>query len=752
MIRSSFLKHILYAYIGILLAFAGFFGQVWVIQLTETVRVAGGNVIYAAVIMTSIVFVILENEITIIKDIIKLIIVIYLFEFLLYLSLNSLLSNPNIINTYNLLPELLLTPVSVMFSGGLLTILELLLFLLVFERIKTFSKHYLLTIFYFVLAFIVLLCIDGILFPILNYNLFPDLTVVIYGGLKNKIILGLLYAPILFIILLTYKSRFERYLFSRIQIKDMLGKSKEDLALLVAKQSSQIRESEEHYRFLVEGQSELITLFDPDTTLRFTNQAYQIFQGKDESELIGTKITDHLLKVDSVALVKHLNGFTPENNPQNNEQKSIRFDGEIRWHLWSNKAYFDEHGKVISFQSIGTDITEKKRMEKQLSQSQKMEAIGHLTGGVAHDFNNMLGIVSGNLELLKPQLENNPAGLERVNSALASTQRGVEITKKLLSFSSNSPSERFVVNPNTIIREMLQLIEKSLTFRIQIETRLSDNLWSTLIDPGDLQDAILNLSLNARDAMPNGGILVFQTLNKEFGALPSERNPDSPKGDYVLISVSDNGEGMAVDVLDKIFEPFFSTKEKTRGSGLGLSMVYGFVQRSKGIIRAYSEPDKGTAIHIYLPRAETESPVTGDIKPRPRTYESEASETILIVDDEQALLEIASAHLVDLGYKVICASNAHEALDILQRNRDIDLLFSDIIMPGGMDGYELAKAALSSRPDVKTLLVSGMANISTANNYTDHPYMLDISRSVLAKPYSKADLGNAIRTTLRKSD
>lgn len=396
---------------------------------------------------------------------------------------------------------------------------------------------------------------------------------------------------------------------------------------------------------------------------------------------------------------------------------------------------------------VAEDITQQKINEEILRNSQKMDAVGQLTGGIAHDFNNLLGIIMGNLELLKMTLKH-PKELERIEHALTSTQRGAQLTRKLLNFSRQAKKqEQIIVHINHHIEEMHDLISKSLTVTIQVETHLADDLWPVLVNMGDLEDALLNLSLNARDAMPKGGLLIIETANKYLDSNYAKRHPNVKEGDYVMVSVSDTGTGMSKEMQKKIFDPFFSTKEFGKGTGLGLSMVYGFVQRSDAHIQVYSEEGEGSSFRIYIPRAieESDKKTIIELPKLPR-----GNETILIVDDEEKLLEVAESSLKQLGYQTLIAANGREALEILTTTEGINMIFSDVVMPGGVNGYQLAFAATKQQPTIKILLTSGFTSKREEFINGEQQIYLELTNNLLGKPYNMRELSEAIRDALDK--
>jgi len=400
---------------------------------------------------------------------------------------------------------------------------------------------------------------------------------------------------------------------------------------------------------------------------------------------------------------------------------------------------------------MARDITEQKRTEEALRRSQKMEAIGQLTGGVAHDFNNILGIIQGNLDIIDRMLPSNNLAKERVEKAQKGVKRAAEITKKLLGFSRKDPKTINVVVVNNIIGNIKDLIAKSVTATIKVETSLAADLWTTAIDPGDFEDAIINISLNARDAMPDGGILRIETKNKILEENNARFSPTGQAGEFVLISISDTGVGMSEEVQGKMLEPFYTTKETGKGTGLGLSMVYGFVERSGGHINVYSVPAKGTVINLYLPRANLDV-IAQNGDDLASSEVPQGTEKILIVDDEVDLLDIASSFLRELGYLVETAKNADQALKVLRNNAKFDLLLCDVVMPGEMDGYQLAATIHGEQPALKTLLTSGFTKQQWSRSNSEGDFFDKLTGDLLNKPYNLAELAQSVRHILDRPE
>ena len=429
------------------------------------------------------------------------------------------------------------------------------------------------------------------------------------------------------------------------------------------------------------------------------------------------------------------------------ETAKLEYDQQLHTLLTIKFPVFNDEGKVNGLGSIVADITDSKHLEETLRRAQRMDAIGQFTGGICHDFNNILGIVMGNLELLEPYVKTDERALNHVQGAYKAANRGAELTRKLLSFSRTTTGRIEPVSLNTFIDGVEGLLIETLMKSISVKKNLASELWNVKIDLGDLEDSILNLLLNARDAMLDGGEVIISTSNVVLNEHFVRSHPDSQTGEFVLLSIRDNGHGMNAEVLKRSTEPFFTLKGAKEGNGLGLSMVYGFVNRSGGHLDILSEPDQGTDVRIYLPRTKEELNTLKAESNPPPTFEY-GHETILIVDDEVSLVDIAASHLHNLGYETVSASNSQEALSILNSGKWIDLLFADVIMPGDMDGHELAEAAQLAYPSLKVLLTSGFTRKYTDNPAEENERTSVLLENLLRKPYSVSSLSIAIRNAL----
>jgi len=404
----------------------------------------------------------------------------------------------------------------------------------------------------------------------------------------------------------------------------------------------------------------------------------------------------------------------------------------------------DESGEILGVILVFRDMTEQYKTEEALRRSQKMEAIGQISGGIAHDFNNQLGVIIGYLDFLHESTANDKQLNKWVEIASRATLHCMNLTRQLLAFSRKQSKEKKLVDLNTTLKEQATMIAHSVTPAVEVEYFLLDTLWLTEIDPAEFQDAILNLVINARDAMPEGGKLLIETNNRYLDEHCVALNPGSQTGDYVQIILTDTGTGMDEATQGKIFEPFYTTKPKGKGTGLGMSMVYGFVKRFGGFINIYSELNAGTTMRLYLPRANA-SEADSLSKPCCDLNIPSGNETILVVDDEVDLLHLAEEYLTELGYKIYLAENAKQAIEVMAKHNEIEMLFSDVVMPGGMSGYELAEILTQQNPQLKVLLSSGFTSKALIKNGQSR-----FNEELLNKPYRKAELAQRVRLVLDK--
>lgn len=485
---------------------------------------------------------------------------------------------------------------------------------------------------------------------------------------------------------------------------------------------------------IFESTTDSVLIIDPDWRVSFLNCRARA-QVDEARDVVGQKLWDAFPDAGDTEIFDRFRQTVSDRHP-------VEFEAFCpRRNIWyAFNAFPSEQGLAVYFR----DITEHKRwvearrlMEEQLHQSQKMEAVGQLTGGVAHDFNNLLMVVSGNLELIKKCAADACKVHRFAAAALHAVDRGAKLTAQLLAFSRRQTLHSELVCASELINKFQEIIHRALGGGIELKVLSDDPLWLCCIDPSLLESALLNLALNARDAMPGGGALTIETRNVVLNA---EAAGNCRPGSYVRLSVTDTGCGMSPKVRDRIFEPFFTTKGVGKGTGLGLSMVYGFVQQSGGYIAVSSTLGVGTAFTLYLPKAVQQ------LDARPEAVPGEAvptgSERILLVEDNDDVLELTSAILTQLGYQVVCAHSGDEAKWMLTRNNHFDLLFSDVVMPPGMNGVELARAARQISKDIKVLLTSGHADDVLARHDATSEF------PIIAKPFRRADLAQRLRSVL----
>ncbi|MGX4804028.1 ATP-binding protein [Bradyrhizobium guangdongense] len=497
------------------------------------------------------------------------------------------------------------------------------------------------------------------------------------------------------------------------------------------------RASEERFRDYAETASDWFWETGPDHCFTYLSDRVIAF-GMDPQVRIGTRRIDTALdrETESEKWRAHMATLDRHEPFRKFEYRGRDTTGRMHHFSVNGKPVFDADGRFLGYRGSATDLTAQHETEERLRQSQKMDAIGQLTGGVAHDFNNVLTVITGTIEIIKEELADKPqlAAIAQLIDDAAS--RGAEITSQLLTFARRQPLEPREIDVNALVVETAKLLRPILGEHVEIVTRLADDAWPAMADPSQLSSAIVNLAVNARDAMPDGGRLTLETANRELGG-----SGDGDSGSYVMLAISDTGHGIPADIRDRVFEPFFTTKGVGRGTGLGLSMVYGFAKQTGGTVAIESEEGHGTVVRLFLPQsaggaAARSGPVQAPAPAR-------GHETILVVEDDPLVQGYVIAQLGSLGYRTLTAGDGAAALALVDQGATFDLLFTDIIMPGGMNGRELAEAVRLRRPDVRVLYTSGYTD-----NTIVHEGHLDPGVALLRKPYRKADLSQKIREML----
>ncbi len=460
--------------------------------------------------------------------------------------------------------------------------------------------------------------------------------------------------------------------------------------------TSELRQNESRFRALIEFSPVGVYGTDAEGNCNYVNERWCEISGLTREQAFGKGWLRALHPADRKLLYDNWVENPEVEGLFNSEYRYLTPRGEIRWLYGQFNSESDSEGNLLGYVGTVTNITAHKHLEEQLRRSQKMDSLGKLTGGIAHDYNNMLAVISGFADLLQEELSGQPELQTYVKQIMHASDRGANLTKKLLAFTRQSASDATSVDINLLLTDQKQMLETTLTSRIQLILKLQENLWPVLVDGGDLEDAIVNLCINAMHAIDGNGDLTIETENRHLDD-GQARILQLEKGDYVLLSVTDTGNGMDDSTKERLFDPFFSTKGP-EGTGLGLTQVYGFLERSSGVIKVDSEPEKGTRIELFFP-ALLNTRDTDITDPESNRSVLKGDEAILIVDDEPALLQLAAEILEQEGYRTVCCTSGRQALEVLEQE-PINLLLSDVVMPD-MDGYQLAKAAQEKHPDLK---------------------------------------------------
>ena len=512
-----------------------------------------------------------------------------------------------------------------------------------------------------------------------------------------------------------------------------------------------LRQSEQQFRLLVQGVADYaIYMLDPRGRVSSWNLGAQRIKGYSQSEIVGQHFSRFYTEEDRAAGAPAAGLATAEREGRwETEGWRVRKDGSRFWAHVIIDCIRDDSGKVIGFAKITRDITERRETQRALEQaqqalfqSQKMEAVGQLTGGVAHDFNNLLTVIIGGLDTLKRSGPGEAVRRTRaLDMALHAAERAASLTSRLLAFSRRQPLQPTPTDLNILVRNMTELLHRTLGEAVELEGVLAPRLWQAEVDQNQLESAILNLAVNARDAMPAGGKLTIATENTHLDAAYSATDAEVLPGQYVAVAVSDTGSGMSKETLARAFEPFYTTKEVGRGTGLGLSMVYGFVKQSGGHVTIYSEPDQGTTVKLYLPRYTGAGAIEAN-RPRCMSPPASAGEVVLVVEDNDAVRTYSVMSLTELGYVVLEARHAEAALAILSGPSRIDLLFTDVVLPG-VSGRVLVDKAMALRPDLKVLFTTGYSRDAIV-----HQGRLDAGVQLISKPFTFDQLAARVRDTL----
>jgi PAS domain S-box-containing protein len=514
----------------------------------------------------------------------------------------------------------------------------------------------------------------------------------------------------------------------------------------------QLRESQEQFRLLVQGVTDYaLFMLDREGRVSSWNAGAERIKGYTRDEILGRHFSSFYMEEEREAGIPMKGLQKAETDGRwETEGWRVRKDGSRFWAHVVIDAIHNDAGELIGFAKITRDATERKNAERQLEearkalfQSQKMEAVGQLTGGVAHDFNNLLTVIIGGLDTIA---RSKPTDTVRIRRALEMARHAADrasgLTARLLAFSRKQPLDPTPTDLNSLVRNMADLLHRTLGEQVELESVLSPRLWTVEVDQNQLESAVLNLAVNARDAMPSGGKLTIETqntfLDESYAATDAEVRP----GQYVVICVSDTGSGMSKSTLARVFEPFFTTKESGRGTGLGLSMVYGFVKQSAGHVTIYSEEGEGTTVKLYFPRHLSSEETSGEGEKKPEYPSASEDEVVLVVEDNADVRAFSVMSLSELGYRVLQAVDAEAALSILRSDQRVDLLFTDVVLPG-RSGKVLADESAIARPGLKVLFTTGYSR-----NAIVHHGRLDAGVRLLQKPFTFDQLASRVREVL----
>ena len=528
----------------------------------------------------------------------------------------------------------------------------------------------------------------------------------------------------------------------RRQAEEELRDFNAELEQRVQERTTEVERSRKLLDAVIENLPDTVFLKDVRDEFRYVlvNEAGEKLLGRERSEVVG-HVDHELFPRTEAALCRREDREIAETGQRRIiPERSLTTDHGQRLIESRKIPLLLDDGRQQFVLGIVRDVTDQKSLEKQVREMQRMEAVGRLTGGVAHDFNNLLAIIMGSVELVREQIPEDSETAIIADEALDAVGRGAELVRRLLAFARKQHLEPSAIALNDRLPEIIPLLRRTLGETIRLEVKPNEHLWLAMIDPTQFDDALVNLAINARDAMPDGGSLIIETdnvvLDEDYAAHHIEVTP----GEYVMLAVSDTGSGMSPETVVRAFEPFFTTKPEGRGTGLGLSQVYGWVKQSGGHIKIYSEDGRGTSVKLYLPRAAAR-----DARQEAEPQESAAPgghETILVVEDNPNVRRTVLRQLAGLGYLVIEAEDAATALHLIRQGTQFDLLLTDVVMPGGMTGYELADEAAALRPGLKVLFTSGYTELAEQRRERSHKGPL------ISKPYRKQELGRAIRSVL----
>nr|WP_169727487.1 ATP-binding protein [Granulosicoccus antarcticus] len=716
-----------------LLVLANYFGAIYSFPITQNIAISGGTLLYCAFMMTTVLFVIIEKEVGIIRGIIRTVISVNMFVFVLSMTVSAVLRNPGILNPFDTSASVFNASLIVTSVGGVLTIAELVSLIFLFEKIKSRIRNITLVSILYIAAFILILCLDGLIFPLILIPFSSHWVSDVAGGVAGNFIMAAGYGTLMLLFLAIYRKQLVEYIGQPMMLRELITAPRGKLIAEIERRNKSLVLSDQKFRNLAESIDDVFFSMDEDLRCTYWNKAAERY-GHQSEEVIGKLIFEVFPEPEAAPLIGFYQQIMKSGKPGQSEFV-IPAIGQYR--NFEVSAY--PFGTGLSV--LVKDVTERKAMESQLLQSQRMESIGRLAGSVAHDFNNLLVPITANAELGMMHLaidDKVHVYLKRIGEA---ADRAAGLTRQILAFSRKQVLEVQVLDLNTVVREYEPMIRRLIGEDIKIETILDTRLAPVSADRGQIEQVLLNLVVNARDAMSSGGTLTLRTANVVLNRPYTEQNGErQPAGSYSMLVVSDTGHGMDSDIRENLFEPFFTTKANGKGTGLGLATVFGIVKQHEGSIWVYSEPGVGSSFKLYLHQLDRSMAMSA--KPLPSDNLEPGTETILLVEDGTMVRNILREGLEAYGYKVLEAQDVADGVRLAAENGKIDLLLTDVIMPE-MNGRELYEKVVVLQPSISVLFISG---------YTDDVIVdqgiLEEGVNFLHKPFSIAKLVQKVKSCI----
>lgn len=683
--------------------------------------------------MTTVLFVIIEKDVGIIRHIVRLVILVNILKILSFSLIAWALKSPEILNPFNTSALLFSDSVYLLVLGGILIVVELIFLVFVFEKIKEKNKNLLTVSLLYILVFVLVLCLDGVLFPVIAFAFNPNLIGIVVGGLPGKLIMAMAYSIPMFIFLITYKRTVNDYLNQPLILTEIIFARREELIEKIQLQTKSLTLSEEKFRHLAESIDDTFFSVDSDMRYTFWNKASEN-TGFREHEVIGKRMYDLFPEIKNTDLDKFYLSVL-QTGVAGQHIEHTRSQGHDQYYAISAYPF----GSGLSV--IARDISEFKDLESRLLQIQKMDSIGQLAGGIAHDFNNILVPITAYAELGMIATEREDKRYGYFEGTYKAAAQATSLTSQILAFSRKQVLKVTVLDLNHELLEFESMIQRLIGENIECTIAVEPDLGRIKADRGQIKQVLLNLVVNARDALPKGGSLTIASKNVFLDETSGVEYDDvAPTGHYVLLQVKDNGIGMDSKTQSKIFEPFFTTKNQSKKTGLGLATVFGIIKQHSGYVSVTSSPELGSTFDIYLPR--TEEPmdeIDNNIK---ETELAKANGTVLVVEDDELVRSVVCEMLGMHGYTVIEARTPLEALELAASTDAIDLILSDVIMPE-MNGLELYQRLITQEPTLKVVFMSGYTDDVIADQG-----ILDVGVNFIQKPFVLKDLLGKVKYAL----